>query len=353
MANWWILTVKSMHKPVMAALQALTHFSERYPKQTIAIITVSSVLLLFIGCVTNFQINIDENKLYTPVGSYAERHFRWIQEESGFPENERDMTMFFHGNGENVLGREPVERIFSTLDKLMEISGFHSICPSTNANFCEVTGVPRFWNVSKAIFESSVSNDEDTIQCLSSLHFADGQPVIEDSVFGYPKRDPASHLLTSVLGYMVDIKFPDTPAARNWESEAVDAVLALKNRWNDSFTVEVRADCSFADEFNRAIITDIPLIPMVFAVMSIFACVVFANFRSAVQSRSLLGFLSVISILLSIMSGYGIMFTLGVPLTSITQVRSFYNVQTNMLFSITHLLNTTQNLRCFHSSFLE
>jgi hypothetical protein len=103
-------------------------------------------------------------------------------------------------------------------------------------------------------------------------------------VFGYPKRDSTTLLLTSVLGYTIGATFSDTREARDCELKAVDIVVALNELWDDGFRVEIRAESSFAQESARAIISDLPLIAMVFVVMSIFTCVVFANFKSKLYS---------------------------------------------------------------------
>jgi predicted RND superfamily exporter protein len=56
--------------------------------------------------------------------------------------------------------------------------------------------------------------------------------------------------------------------------------------------------------------------------MGIFTSAIFFK-RDKVRSRSLLGFTAVISVLLSIMAGYGLMFVCAVPFTSMTQILPF------------------------------
>jgi uncharacterized BrkB/YihY/UPF0761 family membrane protein len=64
------------------------------------------------------------------------------------------------------------------------------------------------------------------------------------------------------------------------------------------------------DRFERAIVNDIPLVPIVFVVMSIFTCAIFWK-KDKVRSRSLMGFGAVLAVLLSILSGYGLLFLCG------------------------------------------
>jgi len=71
----------------------------------------------------------------------------------------------------------------------------------------------------------------------------------------------------------------------------VEAMLALNEQWKteSALRVEVLAESSYPEEFTRAIVNDIPLVPTVFAIMSAFTCFIFLR-RDPVLSRSLLGF---------------------------------------------------------------
>lgn len=82
---------------------------------------------------------------------------------------------------------------------------------------------------------------------------------------------------------------------------------------------ESRSQRALRDRFNRALMDDIPLLPMVFIIMSAFTTFVFYR-RDRLYSRSFLGFCGVVCVLLSLVTGYGLMFLCGVTLTSMTQV---------------------------------
>jgi len=76
------------------------------------------------------------------------------------------------------------------------------------------------------------------------------------------------------------------------------------------------------ERFTRSIVVDIPLIPAVFIVMSAFAVLVFYR-RDRLYSRSFLGFCGVLCVLLSLVAGYGLMFCIGITMTSMTQILPF------------------------------
>ena len=69
----------------------------------------------------------------------------------------------------------------------------------------------------------------------------------------------------------------------------------------------------------RSIAKDIPLVPIVFIIMSAFCVIVFSK-KNRLYSRSMLGLAGVIAVLMSLFAGYGLMFVCGVPFTSMTQV---------------------------------
>jgi len=69
-------------------------------------------------------------------------------------------------------------------------------------------------------------------------------------------------------------------------------------------------------------LVDIPLIPLVFVIMSAFAMAVFFR-RDRLYSRSFLGFCGVVCVLLSLAAGYGLMFVIGITLTAMTQILPF------------------------------
>ena len=119
------------------------------------------------------------------------------------------------------------------------------------------------------------------------------------------------------------IALPNTDDAIDFEAKAIDAILTLrdqlKSEGGNDFHLDIYADSSFDEEFYRAIIDDIKLVPVIFIIVTIFTCYVFSRW-DWVFSRSLLGFGAVASVLLSIMSGYGLVFYIGIPFTGITQI---------------------------------
>ena len=326
----WTKFIKAVTFPILEGIQKLTRASALNPKITISTVVFISVGVLVIGLFTGFELVTDEGLLWTPTGSYPSVHSKWIDEKSGFPIESRDMVFVFHAGGANdILTKENGMKIFQVIDAITTLPDYDAVCARDASGTCPKSGVTKFWNHSSSIFETSVTSDQDYIEQISILTYPDdGTPVSVDDIFGNAQRDPSSGLLTSAQSYVVSIQFPedadgDTVSSEEFESKALDVVFDFQEQWkNEAFKVETFAERSFSDEFERAIVSDIPLVPIVFVLMGIFTCIIFFK-RDKVQSRSLLGFMSVVSIFLSIMAGYGLMFVCGISFTSMTQILPF------------------------------
>ena len=79
----------------------------------------------------------------------------------------------------------------------------------------------------------------------------------------------------------------------DFEKDAVDRILDLQDKWkaekDNDFRIEIIVDRSFEDEFGRALTGDLPLIPLVFLLMSVLCIFIFMRW-DPVLSRSWLGF---------------------------------------------------------------
>jgi hypothetical protein len=172
---------------------------------------------------------------------------------------------------------------------------------------------------------------------LSRFFYPDGRPVDHEAILGNPEFGD-DNLLSNTQLYVTYLDLPFTDKGADVEEIAVDRILSLQEAWDaedgNKFHLELFAARSFSDEFERAIIADIPLVPGkfsrtphlfssmmpsvahslcfpgVFIVMSIFTCLVFFK-CDKVRSRTLLGFGAVVCVLISIMTGYGLLFLIG------------------------------------------
>lgn len=79
----------------------------------------------------------------------------------------------------------------------------------------------------------------------------------------------------------------------DFEKDAIDRILELQDEWKaedgNDFRIEIIAERSFEDEFARAVTGDLPLLPLVFLLMSVLCIIIFMRW-DPVLSRSWLGF---------------------------------------------------------------
>lgn len=340
----WSAFIKSYHGPLIKGLLAISRVSARNPLRTVCAVIFISFFLITVGYFTNFDIEASENKMWTPVNSISNRHRRWVRREADFPNNDRYFPIFFHANGGNVLKKDYVAKVFDVMDTLRNHSDYDSVCAESDRiapdgiyvaqegqnRTCEISGIPAFFSYQRSIFDLQVQNDEDVITYLSLKTYPDFRPVSRSAVMGkavWAKDESGrkTDLLESAESYTLAFVLPDTDEAEEWDLEMLDVVFDFKEKWareGSDFVVEAVTDGSFSLEFARTITADLPLVPIVFIVMSSFTALVFAK-RHKVESRSVLGFAAVFCVMLSTMSGYGLVFCFGVPFTSMTQLLPF------------------------------
>ena len=318
----WTDVINAIRKPVNRGLLALVDTAAARPRTCVASIIVFSIAVMAIGIFTNFSVDVNEDVLWTPEGSRPIKNYEWITDESNFPKSPRDYLLLVHVDGKNVATEEGIRRLFAAVDTVRNTPNFETVClESPRDQECDVIGATQFWNNTVSIFEAA--DPANFYPTLLKEEFPDETPVDRTSLFGNGVFNNVTGEVT-VEAFVAIIRLPDTDDAETFETDSLERLEELKDLWeteaNNPYRVDYFAQRSFADEFTRAIVTDIPLVPAVFIVMSIFTCVVFFR-RDWVHSRSTLGFGAVTCVLLSILTGYGLLFIIGVPFTSMTQVR--------------------------------
>lgn len=332
MADRWASLVNTTRYPILLFLHPLTQCSARNPWITVVTVIALAFGVFVVGFTTSFHLEVRDAVLWTPQGSKPSQHRVWIEEKSNFPKPPRVALLFFHEDGANLVNnvQENLRRVFEAVDTVQKQQTFRDICEfGERKELCQLLGVADFWYDNSTLFEQDMKaqSAQDTIAAISSKYFPDGTPFYDDKVFGKLQRSNDS-LLESFQSLSVKFEFPPTDEVKEFESDIIDSILALQDQWSQesdaasNLKVEVFCGRSFSDEFQRGIVEDIPLVPLVFVVMSIFTCCVFAQ-GNKVLSQSLLGFGAVVSVLLSILTGNGIGFLLGIPFTSMTQILPF------------------------------
>jgi Niemann-Pick C1 protein len=355
--NWqviWTRCVLHMHKPLRYVLVESSVFAAKHPTSTIAAIATLAITLAIVGLLTNFQIENRDYKMWTPRGSLPDQHAQWI--DSIFPmgndPRQYYLNTLLHASGNNVVSYEGMQLQFAVMERIRSVPDYAEFCheygtpvcgesddPSlniacqwygipngTNNRDCEVLGVTSFWFSNYTVFRNMVFTDADVQRTLSINLFPGRLSEFDISnIVGYPEFD-GDKMLTrgkSFLTYIV-LNRTDFDRAEALERSVTEELKQLQKEINTNssnpFRLEVLATRSFEDEFVRGVYKDLVLLPLVGFFMTAFTCLVFYKHGDPLNSRVLLGMGATITVMVSIMTGYGLLFIVGVPFTSLAQV---------------------------------
>lgn len=112
-------------------------------------VTCFSAALFVIGLFTNFSVDVDEDRLWTPANGKPIQHSDWI-DQSGFPDETRPLIMLFRANGGNVLGLGQTRRVFKALDGVRAVKSYDQACSESTyidaegQPTCEIEGITSF-----------------------------------------------------------------------------------------------------------------------------------------------------------------------------------------------------------------
>ncbi|CAB9521722.1 Pick C1-like protein 1 [Seminavis robusta] len=330
---WWSKATNALHEANRKFVLTLALAAARNPIRCFVTIIILSVTLISTGLATNFHINVDENEIYTPFQAVSRLHEEWYLDESGLGESARNTVLMIHSHGDNVLAMHSLRRVFEALDTVRNTTGYNEVCEgapyydSYNEEYtCQILSTTRFWYHDHQMFEDQVNTEDDLVQQLSSPEYPGGVPTDSEYVMGNLQHDE-NGTITYVPAFFVFVMLTDKgEQTLEFEAAVLERLADLQAQWDEDATNGLRLDYyaerSGADEFRRAIDKDLYLLPAVFFAMSAFTCLVFFQ-KDPVQSRCLLGLGSIVTILLSLSSGFGLLFICGVPFTSMTQILPF------------------------------
>lgn len=320
----------------------MTSFSVAKARYLLVIIPILSLSIFSLGYFTNFMLETDKITLWTPSKSDVLKHGKWIKEESGFPIGTYPIHLILHAHGENVLTMDGVDMLFKALGVFEGTDGYDSVCFSrhgSKANWtnafsystknCDIKGVTNFFNDDHGAYRDMVGSDDDLIQAIHGPRLPNGQ-LVKD-VFGYPQEmeipEESKVLIVEAELLKLRVGLPIEEAGGSFEKLVISGLLDFRQdlQSNDSnvFQIEVLSAQSYANETVRAIEKDIALLPIIVGIMCAFSCWVYFK-RDRVQSSCLcLGIGAVASVILSLITSYGILFLVGIPFSTLTAAVPF------------------------------
>jgi len=335
----WAKTVNEyIKKPLRHGVVRLSRNSARHPGKTLLLTVAVSITLAATGVCTNLEIENTVESAWTPLGSLSRVHGHWVDEESGFPPPPRSFRFLIHSNGDNVLTTTGADCLFEVVDTIQSTDGYHATCQeSWGEPDCPILAASALFDHNRTEFITHVleQTDEAVQRAMSGLEYPDGEPVVRNLIFGYPQpelptntsnlsSDEDSELLQFASSYLgVMLLSPQEEISEDLEAKATVALYNLNDHWADASAtcvVEVESERSFSDELERGILQDIPFMALAFAIMICFCAFYLLNWSDWVQSQGVLGIGAVATIIMSLLTGFGLLFCIGVPFSSITQI---------------------------------
>lgn len=186
---------------------------------------------------------------------------------------------------------------------------------------CQPAGVAGLWFNNLTAYKNLVETDYDVQKAMAVNLFPGEKDEFDIANFvGNPEYEVVNgtRIMVSGTAYLTGMRLSRDPQLMDG---LLDALLQLQEEWdaNDDipFRLEIINGGAYEDEIVRGMVNDLPLVPLVGILMSGFTALVFFK-RDWVQSQCLLGFGAVACIIMSLLSGYGIMFIIGYPFTTLS-----------------------------------
>jgi Patched family len=337
----WTNLIRLTHIPVLWLLHAASRTSCRHPRKTVGAISFVSIgILLFAVYMPQFGIPLDSlsDQFFSSRQSPLTTQSRYLWGgRGGFTGRYRYFSLLLHGgkdengNYRNILNSDFIEKSFTIIETMQSLPGYDKVCtqkkvtyvsPLTGQQDCEVYAVTRHWNHNVTAFRQTDPANVPAV--ISKSFFPDGQPASKTYLYGRYGEDNTTQIMDHLEMANIIFFLPSGGVARSWETAGLKAALGLRDQWqNDDIVLEVSAESSLSNEFERTIADDLPLVAVIFVMMSTFTAVAFCRCGDPVQSRALLGIGAVVTVLLSICAGFGIMFLTRVPFSNLTQMLPF------------------------------
>ncbi|CAB9502757.1 Protein patched homolog 1 [Seminavis robusta] len=275
--------------------------------------------------------------MLTPLGSRPQLHAEWIAAptEPFGVHPVRLLQIVLHNHGANVLlDIKQTRRVLQTVDRIRTTHGYEELCQQgiyrnfDNQITCRIFSVSGFWNDhSLDHFDDTVSTTQELHQIISGPTFADGSPVLHDSIVGNYQRNNNNTLITFAQSFLVRLEIPDTDDTNAFESKLLGGLDELRREWmmddtDPVLTMDFMTVFAYQLEALVNVIGDLYLVAFSALLMVGFTCLLFYK-RNPSESRMLLGVASVTTICCSLMAGNGLMFLMGVPYSLIHQMLPF------------------------------
>jgi len=284
---------------------------------------LSALAALICGAgILNIKSETEGEKLWIPQNSKIVENYQWLEDNVGPDAFFARLLISSNGDDLNVLRPELIDELFQ-LD-----AQIRSIVSGNNCTFdtclcgdqsCFVVGnIMDNWcgyEQYRAQVLESPSVMASFLEGVNRDILCDGRRLSPLSMIGLPVYDDFGKI---VSGTSLRVSYI-TNAEDDWLHKFRKLALGFKTI---HMKVTVLYSASLDEEVEKVVSKDIFLVAVCFMLMFVVLCFLFFR-RDLVKSRMILAVCGEISILLSMLMGYGIAMVLGVPFTTLSQMLPF------------------------------
>lgn len=285
------------------------------------------------GFVSNVEEETSSSKLWTPQDSPPAVNKRYIEFESGFGEGARGQSFVVYADKANVLTIAGVREAFRAWEvsrnvRLRSGSSVYTVddlCRRREDNGeCAAVGVLLFWNMNSTKFEEEIQTEQDLLTAISAPAFPNGDSVSRNAIFAEWTQNTTTGELLTAAGMVMEYELIRDSAERSkaWEEKAIAANKAFAKTIAAPFKYVFVHSRSLDDEISRSITGDIHLMVLTYIIMIVFVCFALGQL-DPVKFRGSVGFGGVLLIIFAIVTGYGIVASLGYKFSSLNMILPF------------------------------
>lgn len=307
--------------------------SARHPLITILLVLATS-LGMSITAISRIEVKLDSAEVSVSQTSYPVRQRNWVHRN--FPPDFVTTFLLRPQNNAveeklppNAVSIEAIRLQFDLYQAvLQEIGAFDYPTLENDLRWFSITNL---WNNNRTEFEAVVgeTSEAKALQAYLTDHATDsmlknflGKPVFS-TVTSYNNTTPQlfvqggaswrSHLAMTWRGGNIR-----RVTGRSLGSIERSLVPVANNITSRHWVVDALNERTLSDNLEEPVFRDLPLVYGAFGIMALFTGISFSCRRSA--ARGCLGVGAVVTVLLSVITGYGVCVHAGIPITMMTQV---------------------------------
>ena len=300
-------------------------------------------LLVALACsagLLQLKLVTDSMKLWIPQNSEPQRHRQTVDDTFGAA-GARFVQVYapVKEPGGNALSPEGIREMFDAWEAIaaIEVGGMTyatGLCSQySSPTSCTPSGTLRLWGFDRSTFEAAAAEGEMALaEAWNKETFSDGAPLDPLAILGLPQRGSDGKItgadtLRLVLALEADPSVLSTEEWNEWNDRFFATMETLKGQ-TEVLDLTYWTPLSIDRELERLVTADIGLFVAAVTVMICFAILVLTRFKRGggvdmLRSRTQVGNIGVLSVLLSIGMGYGLACAMGISFTSLQMILPF------------------------------